>query len=230
MEIKKGVEFKDNYHLLAAVYDPLASLFLGEKFQNSKWEFLDCIQPGDTVWIIGGGTGANLPEILKRCGERGKIIFMEASIKMLEKAKGRIHSDLTSKVEFVCSDDFKLSKKEKIDVVITQFLLDVLADDSIDALFENVMQNVSPTTSWLFLDFYPVKNKKWLIHFMIKTFSILADHPRKELPDYDKFFESWDWEEIKTTSFENGFYRAKVYKLAPKPIKSDTISLKYSPL
>ncbi|EPR65947.1 class I SAM-dependent methyltransferase [Cyclobacterium qasimii] len=205
MKIKNAIEFKDNYNLIAPIYDGLATLFLGRKFHDSKWEFLDCIQPGDTVWLIGGGTGGNLPEILKRCGKEGKVIFMEASIKMLNKARKRIHSHVKNQVEFVCADDFKLSRKDKIDVVITQFLLDVLADDAIDALFDKVRQNVSSNTCWLFLDFYPVKNKKWLIHLMITSFSMLAGHPRKELPDYDKFFKGWGWEEIKTTFLRRDF-------------------------
>jgi|GEM_PF-457232 len=226
MKRQDDINFKDKYNLIAPIYGPLASLILGKRFHRSKWAFLEIIQPGDTVWLIGGGTGVTLPDILKRCGKKGKVIYMEASVKMLEKAKARIHSNLKIQVKFICAADFKLSKKDKIDVIVTQFLLDVLTDHSINTLFEKVSQNVSHSTRWLFLDFYPVKNKIWLIRLMITGFSILAKHPRKELPDYDYFFQTWGWQEIKTTHFEKGFYRAKVYKLALKPIKSDIISLK----
>jgi hypothetical protein len=151
---------------------------------------------------------------------------MEASNKMLEKAKGRVSQDCQSRVEFICSEDFGLPKEGGIDVVITQFLLDVLTDHSINSLFQRVKQKVSPSTSWLFLDFYPVKDKQWLIHLMITSFSLLAKHPRKELPDYEEFFKTWGWGEKKAVSFEKGFYKAKLYRLAPKAIKSETISLK----
>jgi len=226
MKTKNAVDYKDKYNFIAPIYDLLTALLLGRKFQKSNWQFLDIIQPGDTVWVIGGGTGANLPDILKKCGKKGKVIYMEASTKMLEKAKKRIPLDSKNQVKFICADDFKLSKKDKIDVVITQFLLDVLTDHSINTLFEKIGHNASRSTRWLCLDFYPVKNKILLIRLMITGFSLLAKHPRKELPDYDYFFQNWGWQEIKTTLFEKGFYKAKVYKLAPWPIKSDIISLK----
>ena len=226
MKTKDKLSTVDKYRFLAPIYDYLASLVLGKAFHESKWTFLEIIQPGDTVWVIGGGTGAILPEILKRCGKNGKIIYMEASNKMLEKAKGRVSLDCQSRVEFICSEDFGLPKEGGIDVVITQFLLDVLTDHSINSLFQRVKQKVSPSTSWLFLDFYPVKDKQWLIHLMITSFSLLAKHPRKELPDYEEFFKTWGWGEKKAVSFEKGFYKAKLYRLAPKAIKSETISLK----
>lgn len=214
------------YNFIAPFYDALAAIILGPKFHGSKWAFLDIIQPGDTVLVIGGGTGANLPDILKRCGKKGKVIYMEASEKMLDKAKKRVPINYSDQVEFICRTDFKFQEKYNFDVIVTQFLLDVLTDQDINALFEQVNQRITSDSKWLFLDFFPVKDKQFLIWAMISVFGMLTRHPRKELPDYSGFFTNWGWEEAKVRAFKNGFYQAKVYLPAPKDIKSDTISLK----
>ncbi|MDO6438854.1 class I SAM-dependent methyltransferase [Cyclobacterium sp. 1_MG-2023] len=214
------------YNFVAPFYDALATLVLGQKFHGSKWAFLDIIQRGDTVLVVGGGTGANLPDILKRCGKEGKVIYMEASEKMLDKAKKRIPLNISGQVEFICRADFKFQEECNFDVIVTQFLLDVLTDQDITALFEEVNQRVTSDSKWLFLDFFPVRDKQFLIRLMITCFGILTQHPRKELPDYAGFFTKGGWVAAKEMSFEKGFYQAKVYLPAPKVIKSDTISLK----
>ncbi|MBI0401286.1 class I SAM-dependent methyltransferase [Cyclobacterium marinum] len=216
----------NSYNFIAPFYDTLATLVLGHKFHESKWAFLDIIQPGATVLVVGGGTGANLPEILNRCGKEGKVIYMEASEKMIDKAFQSIPQDLQNRVEFICRADFKFQEKYNFDVIVTQFLLDVLTDKAIKELFKEVNKRVTPNSKWLFLDFFPLKGKSFLIWVMITSFGVLTKHPRKELPDYRVFFAKGGWKEAKVRFFENGFYQAKVYLPAPKDIKSDTISLK----
>lgn len=215
-----------NYNFIAPVYDLLASMALGRGYIKSKWALLDQIRTGDTVWFIGGGSGANLPDILKRCGNNGQVIYTEASEVMLQKAKSNTSPDFIHQVKFICSADFMLPPDVKVDVVITQFLLDVLTDASINSLFEQVGHRVSPDAHWIFLDFYPVSNKEFLIRLMINFFSMLTSHPRKELPEYDTFFQKWGWREIKSISFKEGFYMAKLYKAAPMAIRFPTTSLK----
>ena len=121
MKTKDKLSTVDKYRFLAPIYDYLASLVLGKAFHESKWTFLEIIQPGDTVWVIGGGTGAILPEILKRCGKNGKIIYMEASNKMLEKAKGRVSLDCQSRVEFICSEDLDFPMRGKLMLLSLNF-------------------------------------------------------------------------------------------------------------
>jgi hypothetical protein len=217
---------RNGYNLIAPVYDLLASLALGRGYIKSKWALLENINSGDTVWFIGGGTGANLPEILKRCGSNGKVIYTEASEIMLQKARKNLSPEIIHQVKFICLGDFKLPSDVKVDVIITQFFLDVLTDTSINSLFEQVGKRASTAARWIFLDFYPVINKKIFIRLMIGFFNLLTGHPRKELPEYDLFFQKWGWREIKTTSFKDGFYMAKLYKAPPKAIRLATTSLK----
>jgi ubiquinone/menaquinone biosynthesis C-methylase UbiE len=217
---------RSNYNGIAPVYDFLAALVLGRGYIKSKWALLENIRSGDTVWFIGGGTGANLPDILERCGKNGRVIYSEASEVMLQKAKSNTSPDCIHQVKFLCSADFLLPPDVKVDVVITQFLLDVLPDASINSLFEQVGQRVSLEARWIFLDFYPVRNKQLLIRLMISFFSILTRHPRKELPEYDTFFRKWGWTEINSTRFKGGFYIAKLYDAAPMAIRFATTSLK----
>lgn len=217
---------RNDYDLIAPIYDLLASLVLGRVYIKSKWAFLENIKSGDKVWFIGGGTGANLPDILKRCGKNGLVIYTEASEVMLQKARENIRPDVMHQIKFICSDDLRLPPDLTVDVIVTQFFLDVLTDAAINSLFEQVRRGASPGVRWIFLDFYPIIKKKIFIRLMISFFSLLTRHPRKELPAYDAFFQKWGWREIKKSSFKKGFYVAKLYNLAPNEIRRPTTSLK----
>src|SRR5690554_1216795 len=77
-------------------YDPIASYYdflsqaLGKPYRESKTLFLEMLEEGDKVLYLGGGTGRNLPVILERIGESGKIIYIEAASRMIEQAEKSI--------------------------------------------------------------------------------------------------------------------------------------------
>ena len=83
---------RSNYNGIAPVYDFLAALVLGRGYIKSKWALLENIRSGDTVWFIGGGTGANLPDILEELGwEKEEALRISSKI-TVDPARGAGHA------------------------------------------------------------------------------------------------------------------------------------------
>lgn len=202
----------DNYRFLAPFYDRLAGVFLGKAYKNSQFIFIDSINKGDSILILGGGTGENLNEILKRTGTSGELCFVEASPSMMAKAKNRVKEEEKPKVQFCCTADFNSIPKRKFDLVITQYFLDVLRDVDLERLFEEIGRRAKPGTRWLFVDFFPEKSKRGLIKMMLFSFRYLASHPRKDLPDYGLYFEKYGWDLKGDCQLQKGFIQVREYK------------------
>lgn len=120
------------YDRIAWIYDPISRWVLGEKYSQSKYIFLDRLQRGSKVLILGGGTGENLPEIVQRVGEKGMVYFMEASSAMIHRSKRRFRPVLPTNIKFIHSADFSQLSNIKPDFILTQYFLDVLSDEQLE--------------------------------------------------------------------------------------------------
>ena len=59
------------------------------------------IQPGSAVLDVGTGTGVFIPFLLKKVGDKGRLVCLDSAEKMLEKARSK---NFKSNIEYVCSD------------------------------------------------------------------------------------------------------------------------------
>ena len=199
-------------------YDPIAPYYvllsniLGKSYKASKRLFLDRLKEGDQVLYLGGGTGANLPEILKRIGLNGILHYMEASPKMIEKARRIVQPEQLSSIVFLHQSDFFKIPEHTYDVVLTQFFLDILPEEEIGELFQELDKRVSPNTRWIFVDFFPVSGRKWLIKIMIWFFRLSTGNSREDLPNYARYFRNYGWEIKEQKWLQKGFIRAWVLK------------------
>jgi ubiquinone/menaquinone biosynthesis C-methylase UbiE len=204
---------RNTYDALAPYYDFL-SLLLGKSYQYSKLLYFDQLKEGDQVLYLGGGTGANLPEILGRIGPGGSVHYIEASGQMIEKARKRTMPmpEQRSSIVFLHQSEFSKIPEHAYDVVLTQFFLDILPEDEIEKLFQELDKRVSPNTRWIFVDFFPVVGSKWLIKIMIWFFRLSTRNPRKDLPDYARYFRNNGWELKEQKWLQKGFIQAWVLK------------------
>ncbi|WP_375585031.1 class I SAM-dependent methyltransferase [Cyclobacterium xiamenense] len=217
---------EDPYCLIAPVYDFLSQLVFGKDFQRSRTVFLDRIRPGNTVLVLGGGTGSILPQLLNRCGTGGRILYLEPSQAMLRRARQRLELSVQAQIEWVHSSQLGDLPAVKLDAIVSHYLLDVLPDEGIDRIFLELQTRIHSETRWLFADFFPISDRRWLLVAMICLFRWFARHPRKDLPDYESFFQKWGWKELDRIAFQRGFFRAMCYQLAPKSINLPITSLK----
>ncbi|WPX08535.1 class I SAM-dependent methyltransferase [Anaerocellum danielii] len=73
------------------------------------------LKEGDTVLDVGCGTGVLEDYLLKEVGKSGKIIAVDISEKMIEKAKEKFKH--ASNITFLCADVVSLEFEEYFDVV-----------------------------------------------------------------------------------------------------------------
>src|SRR5690606_36202824 len=107
------------YDLLAPYCD-FVSLVLGKSYRDSKSIFLNRLKEGDQVLYLGGGTGANLQEILERIGLGGGVYYIEASSQMIDKARKRLTTEQLSRIVCLHQREFSKIPKRTYDVVLTQ--------------------------------------------------------------------------------------------------------------
>jgi len=81
------------------------------------------LKPGDTVVDIGCGTGLNFPLLQDIVGPEGKIIGIDLSDAMLEKAEQLINENGWQNVELVCSDAAQYAYPQHVDGILSTFAL-----------------------------------------------------------------------------------------------------------
>ena len=198
---------------VAAFYDPLARLVFGSALQDAQHWLLPYIPAGASVLIIGGGSGWILKEVLQQTTPN-HILYLEASEKMLQKAKQLNYS--ATIIDFRHGTDADLQPYEQFDVVITPFLLDLFLEQRLTQLMQRLNYILVPGGLWLFADFWPVKPnphfwQKLLAKSMYLFFGVLSDVQARQLPDYSKHFSSLGLKEKYNQSFYKGFVQAKVF-------------------
>lgn len=75
---------------------------------------------GGTVVDVGCGTGRNLPLLVQRVGERGRVVGIDCSEGMLEQARRRVEQHGWRNVELVRGDAVTLEQiREPVDAVVS---------------------------------------------------------------------------------------------------------------
>lgn len=201
-------------------------MVLGKSYHSSPYMFLDSIQRGHKVLVLGGGTGRNLPEILDQTGISGKVYYFESSMSMMTRARKRLSSAQRAQVEFILAKDFQRIPPMQADVVITQYFLDVLEDNDIKMLFQQIRSRTKMSCQWLFVDFFPERKKIRWTQLMISVFRVMTGLRRKDLPDYDLYFHHFGWVKQKETILKGGWIKARVYQRTAFSINPKINSLK----
>jgi phosphatidylethanolamine/phosphatidyl-N-methylethanolamine N-methyltransferase len=111
------------YEKLAVVYD----LIFGPTLHPGRVEALKKmdIQPGDAVLEVGVGTGINLPLYPPSC----KVVGVDLSLHMLEKARERVHEKGLRNCRVLEMDAAAMSfPDESFDIVYAPYLISVVPD------------------------------------------------------------------------------------------------------
>ncbi len=201
----------NQYDYIARIYDPLAKLVLGKAYSESKHQYLEQIKEGDKVLYLGGGTGGNLAEMANRVGTSGSVCFVEASKVMMDLAWKKVPPEIRDRVVWMYENDFEWLPKEKFDVVVTQYFLDILPDKEIQNLFQEIEERTKDSSLWIFSDLFETREKKRLLSLMIGFFNWVSNNPRKSLPDYFQYFESSGWEVKSQSEFEDGWIKCILF-------------------
>ncbi len=149
-------EVSQNYDRAARHYDRLTDVAFGrvlglEKQRERIVELLGDLD-GATVLDVGCGTGRNLPLLVPRVGPGGRVIAVDYSEGMLEKARARVRDQGWTNVELQRGDAVKLEGVSgPVDAVVSAWCYGIVYD--LDAALERALSLLRPGGRIAIMDF-----------------------------------------------------------------------------
>lgn len=172
-----------HFDAVTPVYDALSRLVFGRRLERAQTVWLSRLQPGASILVLGGGTGAQLGPLLEK--QPGRLLFLEASRQMLARASQRmIRERLTGQVTFQHGTEQNLTPTDQFDVIVLPFVLDVFTESTVrDRMLPALLNALRPGGSLLITDFVRT-DRRWqraLIQVMIWFFRLTANIETRRL-------------------------------------------------
>jgi len=165
------------------------------------------------VLILGGGTGWILSELFK-VNPTCRVWYVEASIKMLEKAKTRKEVSPSSQVFFLHGTERNLQQigDVRFDAVIANFYFDLFTSTSLRAVLENIKRSINPGSKLLVSEFVEgPRSQRLLLFVMYQFFRWTCSLEASRLPDWQHELTRHRLTERHTKAFCNGFIKSSLY-------------------
>lgn len=147
-------QIRNVYGKRARFYDFTANLYylLGfrELWYRKKAVAALQLELGDTVVEVGCGTGLNFGLLRAAVGPAGRIVGVDLTPEMLEKARERAEREGWENVELVCSDAAAYDFPEGVGGVISTFALTLVPE--FDDLIRRGAEALSPGGRWVVAD------------------------------------------------------------------------------
>jgi tRNA (cmo5U34)-methyltransferase len=189
---------RNDFDLVAPIYDALASLVFGGALRRAQCALLERLRDARRVLVIGGGSGWFLCELLARTGVE-HVLYVEQSPKMLAYSRAAVAEAAPAslhRVEFRLGTEQTLSAADgEFDVVTTNFFLDLFEQTSAAAMARKLAERLAADGRWLFVDFeLPERGPaRWygllLFRVMFTFFNVVARMESRWPPDYARIFE-----------------------------------------
>lgn len=141
------------------------------------------LSPGDTVVELGCGTGLNFALLHRPITPLGRIVGVDLTEKMLEKARQRIQRNKWSNVSLVQSDAALYEFPKEVKGIISTFALTLMPE--YDAVIERAAKALAPGGRLVVLDFkMPDRWPMWLIRTfagLTRPFGVTMDLAERHL-------------------------------------------------
>lgn len=138
---------------------------------------LSC-KPGDTVVDLGCGTGLNLPLLERAVGREGRIIGVDLSGAMLDRARERVSSAGWRNVELVQADMAEYEFPSKTAGILATFAITIVPE--YDEVIRKGAGAIRPGGRMAILELKrPARWPEWLIRFgawLNKPFGVSLDY------------------------------------------------------
>ncbi len=118
------------YQNWAKVYDWLTPIHILGNEKRLRMETINSlhIQPGQTVLDIACGTGRNFPLILEKIGPSGKLVGVDYTSAMLDRARERVKREGWENVELIRGDAARIDLERKFDAALCTLAIGVIPD------------------------------------------------------------------------------------------------------
>lgn len=202
----------NGFNRIARYYDSLSKLVFGKAILNSQVAFLNFIPPGSSVLILGGGSGAMLPSLLRR-NRTGYVLYVEASSEMLKLAEKNVPENLRSQVAFLHGTHHSLPEGVVFDVIITNFFLDLFPDEEAREICQQLSSRLRQHGLWLISDF--VRGGKWwhgvMLWIMYRFFRYTSGVTASRLCSWERHLLTAGMRATASESFFRGFIKSGSY-------------------
>jgi ubiquinone/menaquinone biosynthesis C-methylase UbiE len=155
-------EVRDVYDRQAGIYDLAVWFYYLAGMRIGRWRrmVVDALslRPGDTVVEIGCGTGLNFSLLERAVGDEGKIIGMDISEAMLDRARERVRAAGWHNVDLVCAAASDFSFPDGTGGILATGVLTY--EPEFDNVIERGARALTPGRKWVVLDYKMPSN--WL--------------------------------------------------------------------
>ncbi|NLR90845.1 class I SAM-dependent methyltransferase [Flammeovirga agarivorans] len=184
---------KDHFNPIAKVYDRLAKIVFGNSIIDIQHQTFEKVKMGGKVLILGGGSGKILPFIDQQI-KPNDITYVELSSEMIELAKDK---KVSCSINFI-QDSYEVINpdKNKYDVLITNFFLDILTYEKLTAFINTSHELLNQNGQWIVTDFridpHPLKKvfHQTLHKCMVLFFKITVNLQNSKLYDYEEMIRN----------------------------------------
>ncbi len=123
-------EVREQYARVAPFYDGLLWLYRPFGVRRRRVDVVRhlSLAPGCTVVDLGCGSGANFPILLKAIGSSGRVVGVDLSPDMLERARNRVRNGGWANVELVEADVAHYEIPADADAVMATFSLEMVPE------------------------------------------------------------------------------------------------------
>lgn len=182
------------YRRRAKRYNISANLYYLIGFREQKYREMAVdalrLRGGETVVEIGCGTGLNFPFLGRSVGPQGKIIGLDLTDKMLDRAWERIQVNQWSNVELVRADAARYEFPDRVGGVLSTFAITLVPE--YDQVIKKTSTALGPGKRFVILDLKKPHNiPSWLAKLAVlitKPFGVSMDlmerHPWESIEKY----------------------------------------------
>ncbi len=188
------------FDLLAPIYDILARIVFGKAIRTAQLYFLDHIPKPAKALILGGGSGWVLEALLRKHPDT-EVTYIEASRKMIERAKARLPG--AANVHFLLGTQADIDPNESYDVVFTQFFLDLFKEDDLNKVMTSLCSVMTPKGHLLFTDFQhrDIGWQKVLLRSMYVFFKVCCHIEGDRLPHWELLLAHHGLSKVRSGTF-----------------------------
>ncbi|GAB3922424.1 class I SAM-dependent methyltransferase [Larkinella terrae] len=172
------------FDLIAPIYDPLSRLVFGNALRKAQAHWLDQIPKNAAILVFGGGSGWLLARVLSGCAPR-KVIYIDVAPAMIALSREKVNND--SRVEFRIGTETSITADDRVDAVLTPFILDLFTEDELkNRLLPILYKSLNDNGLWLCADFAQPKTEwqRAIMWCQYRFFRILSHISADRLPNW----------------------------------------------
>lgn len=206
---------------IAGAYRWMEYASVGPMLERVRWWWLDRgeLDGARYALVLGDGDGRFTRRLLLK-NQQVRVTAVDLSGKMLRLLERRCRVD-SERLRTVQRDVRGEIPERGMDLVVTHFLLDCLADDEVEALVRRVRASLRPGANWVVSEFaipsgmlrYPAR---LLVRGLYFVFYMLTGLQVSQLPDHADALRRCGFSAIGKRAFWGGLLVTELWRLEPE--------------